>query len=432
MNNKSDALANGRILLRTIALIVLIISVLVSLYFGFIIFLKWSVGNRTLVINDTNREEISKLIPQKMADLDNYTGLDDARSIDTTVRFDDKDIVVNYKDGNSCLFVSNYYADELPLLEYIEKNGYITYLHSRDFLFDLLKLSVPLIIGAGCVIFRKNLKRRTGLFKSTGLEKIKFGMPTLVEYDTFEENAALCRELGLDFIELNMNLPQFQMNSVNADRLIELSEKYGFFYTIHLDEDLNVCDFNDHVANAYLQTVKETIDLAKRLGIGILNMHLAKGVYFTLPDRKVYLFEKYKDVYLEKMRAFRDLCGEWIGDDDIKICIENCSGYLPFHKEAIEELLKSKVFALTYDIGHDHCTGGEDGEFILEHRDRLVHMHIHDAVNRTGARRDHLTLGEGELDIGGFLALEKELGCTVVIETKTSDALRRSVKFIKG
>jgi len=261
---------------------------------------------------------------------------------------------------------------------------------------------------------------------------IKFGMPTLVEYDTIEENSAFCRELGLDFIELNMNLPQFQMSSINADRLKELAARFGFFYTIHLDEDLNVCDFNEHVASAYLKTVRETIELAKQLGVSVLNMHLAKGVYFTLPDRKVYLFDKYKDVYLEKTRAFRDLCGEWIGDNDIKICIENCSGYLTFHKEAIEELLKSRVFALTYDIGHDHCTGGEDGEFILERRDRLVHMHIHDAVNRPGARRDHLTLGEGELDIGKYLAIVRDCGCTVVLETKTSDSLRRSFKFIKG
>ncbi|MBR6916687.1 MAG: sugar phosphate isomerase/epimerase, partial [Clostridia bacterium] len=121
-----------------------------------------------------------------------------------------------------------------------------------------------------------------------------------------------------------------------------------------------------------------------------------------------------------------------IGDSNIKVCIENCSGYREFHKDAIEELLKSSVFALTFDIGHDHCTGGEDGKFILEHRDRLVHMHVHDAINRDGIRRDHLTLGEGELDIEKYLSIAKERGCTVVLETKTSDALRRSVEYIKG
>ena len=32
-----------------------------------------------------------------------------------------------------------------------------------------------------------------------------FGMPTLIENKTLEENIALCKELGLQFIELNMN-----------------------------------------------------------------------------------------------------------------------------------------------------------------------------------------------------------------------------------
>ena len=35
-------------------------------------------------------------------------------------------------------------------------------------------------------------------------------MPTLLEAASPESAAALCRELGLQFVELNMNLPQYQ------------------------------------------------------------------------------------------------------------------------------------------------------------------------------------------------------------------------------
>ncbi len=260
---------------------------------------------------------------------------------------------------------------------------------------------------------------------------IIYGMPTLIEFDAIEENASLCADLGLDFIELNMNLPQFQINSIDAGRLKNLASKYGLFYTVHLDEDLDPCNFNDLVSDAYIQTVKDTVSLAKLLDIHILNMHLSKGVYFTLPDRKVFLYEKYRDVYMKKISAFRDFCDAEIEDRDIKICIENSSGYLPFHKDAIDELLKSEVFGLTWDIGHDRCAGGADGDFILEHKNRLAHMHVHDAINSQGVRRDHLALGDGELDIGKYLSLADERGCAVVLETKTSDALRRSVEYIR-
>ncbi|MDY5559147.1 MAG: sugar phosphate isomerase/epimerase, partial [Candidatus Heritagella sp.] len=119
---------------------------------------------------------------------------------------------------------------------------------------------------------------------------MEWGMPTLIETDTLEECAALCRELGLNFIELNMNLPQYQAGAVDAARCRAIAEKTGLFYTIHLDENLNVSDFNPHVAQAYRRTVEETVALAKALGAPLLNMHLSRGVYFTLPDRRVYLF----------------------------------------------------------------------------------------------------------------------------------------------
>lgn len=39
---------------------------------------------------------------------------------------------------------------------------------------------------------------------------IHFGLPTLIQLPTLSENLALCAELGLDFVEINMNLPHFQ------------------------------------------------------------------------------------------------------------------------------------------------------------------------------------------------------------------------------
>ena len=43
---------------------------------------------------------------------------------------------------------------------------------------------------------------------------IQFGMPTLVENRTLEDNVDLCRSLGLKFIELNMNFPEYQVEQL--------------------------------------------------------------------------------------------------------------------------------------------------------------------------------------------------------------------------
>ena len=256
----------------------------------------------------------------------------------------------------------------------------------------------------------------------------KFGMPTLIETTSLDDCAALCRTLGLNFIELNMNLPQYQPNTIDIAQFQRIAKENGIFYTIHLDENLNPCDFNPYVADAYLRTVRDTIALAKQLNIHLLNMHLSRGVYFTLPERKVYLFSEYRAQYLQNIAVFRDACEQAIGNADIKISIENCSGYRDFQKEALSLLLDSPVFSLTLDIGHSHGSGSDDQAFILTHKDRLHHMHIHDALGK----KDHLALGAGELDIPHYLTLAQECCDTVVLETKTVAGLCESVTWLRA
>lgn len=81
---------------------------------------------------------------------------------------------------------------------------------------------------------------------------MQFGMPTLIENKTLEDNVNLCSSLGLKFIELNMNFPEYQVDQLErTDRLIQIAEQAGIYYTIHLDENLNIADFNQLVSDAY-------------------------------------------------------------------------------------------------------------------------------------------------------------------------------------
>lgn len=248
------------------------------------------------------------------------------------------------------------------------------------------------------------------------------GMPTLIELPEIEDCAALCRALDLDFIEFNMNLPQYQPDTLDEKRLARVAREYGIFYSIHLDENMNVADFNPYVTRGYFRTVLETISLAKRLEIPVLNMHLSRGVYFTLPEGKVFLFDQYRKQYLDRIRAFRDVCQEVIGDAPIRICTENCSGYTDFQKEALKVLLECPAFGLTLDVGHNHCADHADEPLILDHKDRLHHMHIHDVRGK----RDHQALGTGEVDLQKYFDLAENCGCTVLLETKTIAGLKES------
>ena len=270
---------------------------------------------------------------------------------------------------------------------------------------------------------------------------IQFGMPTLIENRTLEENAALCSSLGLKFIELNMNFPEYQTDRLEeTDELIRIAEKHSLYYTIHLDENLNIADFNRLVTDAYLETVRRSIVTAGKL-LGLrdrygdagqpitLNMHMNHGIFITLPDRKAQMYDRDNETYMQAFARFRNLCEEWIGDNDIRIAVENTDGYRGYEEKAIEYLLESPKFGLTWDVGHSKAVKEKDVPFLMRHRDRLIHFHIHDG--REDPPKNHLALGDGEIDLTDRLKLATERNARCVLETKTVEALKRSVQWLR-
>ncbi|MDR0897214.1 MAG: sugar phosphate isomerase/epimerase [Oscillospiraceae bacterium] len=263
------------------------------------------------------------------------------------------------------------------------------------------------------------------------MNPLMYGMPTLLELPSMEANAALCRALGLSFIELNMNLPQYQADAMDLDALHRIAQQHGLYYTLHLEEALSPCDVNPRIARAYTETALQAIGIARRLNMPIINMHLAEGIYFTLPEGRVFLFEQYKGAYLAALRAFRDACEAAIGGAGILICVENTDGWgrASFLAEGVDLLLESPVFALTLDIGHNATAGGGDEPWMLSREGLLRHMHLHDAL--PSQQRNHLPFGAGALDLPRYLALAQARGCRAVLETKTVAALRQSVAWLQ-
>ena len=270
---------------------------------------------------------------------------------------------------------------------------------------------------------------------------MQFGMPTLIENRTLEDNVNLCESLGLKFIELNMNFPEYQADKLeDTEYFMSLADKAGIYYTIHLDENLNIADFNRLVTDAYLETTRRSIEVAKKLLVLrdkygdksqplTINMHMHHGIFITLPDRKVQMYERDFNVYMKSFETFRNKCEGWIGDSDIKICVENTDGFKEYEKKAIKFLLGSPKFGMTWDIGHSKGIKEIDVPFILENKDRLIHFHIHDGKEEPP--KNHLALGDGDINLHERLNLARERNARSVLETKTIEALKKSVKWLK-
>lgn len=255
-----------------------------------------------------------------------------------------------------------------------------------------------------------------------------FGMPYLMECGTVESCAAFCHELGLDFVELNISFPTCRLRDLTPERLRGLTEAHGVYFTLHMDEEANPFAFNELVREGWMETFRRAIALCRASGIPVLNMHMPKGIYITLDGVRNYMYERYREDYLRMVRAFRDECAGLLAGSGTVICVENTSGWLPFEQAAIDLLLEAPCFALTMDIGHDHAAGHADWPFIRARLDCLAHMHAHDCAGK----RDHLSLGRGEIDLRQRLGLAVANDARILVEVKTVASLRESVAGLRS
>lgn len=256
---------------------------------------------------------------------------------------------------------------------------------------------------------------------------MKFGMPTLVELNGLASHAELAKELSLEFIEINMSFPEYTPGVFNTEEARAIAERYGVFYTIHADEYLNPFDFNPEVSDCYFSVMRKTIAVAKSIGARVINLHLQKGIYVTLPGRVILLTNVKREEYLSRVAEFINMCEEELRGTDIKVAIENVDSN-PFSLSQIEALgmfMKSDVFALTLDVGHECMLDYKDTPIFEKYPEKVLHMHLHDCKDK----KPHLELGVGNVDIEGKLALL--CGETCLIEVKTVDGLRKSVEYLK-
>lgn len=256
---------------------------------------------------------------------------------------------------------------------------------------------------------------------------MKYGMPSLIEFRTIEEHARFCSENGLDFYEINLAFPWFQSDKIDADDLLRIKKKYGIEYTVHFHDEINPFDFCPEMRAGCLKNVEYVIGLARRIGAKRINMHLLNGTYSAVKGEKIYAYGLCEDEYLTYVKEFIALVESEMKGMDCIFCIENTSGYRFYHKHAVELMLSSPVFGLTFDIGHNYKASEDDESFILSHTDRLRHFHIHDVT----AKSNHVALGTGVLDVDRYLEMADKYDCPVVIEVKESTSLRDSLDYMK-
>lgn len=254
-----------------------------------------------------------------------------------------------------------------------------------------------------------------------------FGMPTMLELDGIEANVQLCQAMGLEFVEINMNMPEYQVEALDAGKLKRLMHEYGVYFTFHMADNLDIGNFQKEVRDVNVELVRKTLAFALEIGSPSVNMHMQKGVLFTLPDGKVYIYDKYIDKYMDYIKEFGDSVEAVLKNTPLKLVVENTGDFnLPFIQKSSQMLIDYDHIGMTYDIGHDYSSFGNDREFILKNLSEITHMHIHDAEGT----KDHMVLGQGKMPLERYIGFARNFDIRCVLETKTVDALRKSVEIL--
>ena len=112
---------------------------------------------------------------------------------------------------------------------------------------------------------------------------MKLGMPQLYEFDTVEENLGLAQELGLDFIELNLNFG-YCRKEMETGNLASLLASYNLEATLHFYDEADFGSY-DEVVGAYLALLEKYASLGQGY-IKQVNVHLNPGPVVTIAGVK--------------------------------------------------------------------------------------------------------------------------------------------------
>ena len=115
-------------------------------------------------------------------------------------------------------------------------------------------------------------------------------MPTLIELPEIEDCAALSNLSWLAICGAEYESPFISRTvSLDTNRLEAAAKRYGIYFTIHLDENLNVSDFANPFCQLRPYTLATVLEAIKHCTAEYPSTqygNLSEGVYFYASDRE--------------------------------------------------------------------------------------------------------------------------------------------------
>ncbi len=244
---------------------------------------------------------------------------------------------------------------------------------------------------------------------------------------------------GLSAVELGMDMGIVYPTVFDAGfyaAVADLQQELGFTCTAHLPFMwLDAASLNEPVRQASVDCLRRAIELAQPVEVTTYVLHLwgnttieINTVLADSPTRPAVLV----GLMAQAGRSLAEVCELVVPRD---LCVENLEA--PSFDVALPLVEKHGV-SICLDVGHLAYGNDNALNFVARHGDRIREVHLHDFMNESAGghthTRDHLALGQGQMDIAAFLHKLDEIGFDgpVILEVNSKADLEASLEQVRS
>ena len=270
---------------------------------------------------------------------------------------------------------------------------------------------------------------------------VLLGAPVWYGNRPFKTTLEELYKLGLDYVEFSLDYPlPGSMPVAEREELKQLVEEFDLKIGFHSPIDTPVAHPRDEIADASLTVLRNCMAFSAVFLPRALyyNCHLHPRVTtYKLGDVRQQIKEK----SLKRCEELTRLASEF----GIPLCVEN--ELVPFDKSDLIHDALSRFYPhlqFTFDVGHaikaeaHHSktkTGGWDYQDCLENwitkcGQKILVVHVHDCACTGNVVRDHLSLGNGDLDLDTVFKLLKSTTCKyLLVETFWQNKAKKEMDY---
>jgi len=245
-------------------------------------------------------------------------------------------------------------------------------------------------------------------------------------------------DYGLSAVELSLDLGIVYPHVFDAGfytAAAELQQELGFLCTVHLPFLwIDAACMNEPLRQASVDCLGRAIELACALDVTVYVMHPWGMVTTRIaellerpPERQAFL----AGIMAQAERSLAQVCQLL---DPRDLCVETLEG--PSF-DVVLPLVEKHGCSICMDVGHLNWSGDGGLGFLARYGDRIREVHLHDVVHGAAGRgtqaRDHLPLGQGELDYRALLHELRKMGFEgpVILENNSRADLEESLERIQ-